>query len=362
VRAVVAHAAHDFRYEEVPDPVLDGGAILDIEAAGVCAADRMIEAGASPWALDFPFVPGHENVGTVGEIDPEAARRWGVVAGDRVVHEVMVPCGECRSCRRERPHLCRRGAHIGSSLPGGWAERTWLPPGARVWRVPAGLAPEEAVLAEPLACAIHAVERADPGPDDSLVISGIGAIGAAAIAYVNAARPVRSLIALVTSTWRAGVARELGADLTIDVRSSDAAAALRDRFDGVGPDVYLDLSGDTASVDLGLDVVAPGGRVALYGVYRERASVDWNVVAEFKELEIRGGHLAPIEFGNALELLARRAVDGRRLVTSRYALADVRSALDEPRDEALKTILLPRGVPAATLAPGTQPMGGDRTR
>ena len=49
----------------------------------------------------------------------------------------------------------------------------------------------------------------------------------------------------------------------------------------------------------------------LYGVYREPARVDWNVVAEFKELEIRGGHLAPTEFGMALDLLARRAVDGR---------------------------------------------------
>jgi L-iditol 2-dehydrogenase len=80
-------------------------------------------------------------------------------------------------------------------------------------------------------------------------------------------------------------------------------------------------------------------------VYRKRASVDWNVVAEFKELELRGGHLAPTEFGRALELLASRDVDGRRLVTAMYALDDVQSALDESRDEALmtlKTILLPR--------------------
>jgi L-iditol 2-dehydrogenase len=349
MKAVVAHAAHDFRYADVPDPVLDGGAILSIEASGVCAADRMIHAGTSPWVLGFPFVPGHENVGTIREIDPTTAERWGVAAGDRVVPEVMVPCGVCPSCRRDRPHLCRQGAHIGSSLPGGWADRTWLPLRARVWRVPDGLPPEEAVLAEPLACAIHAIERADPGPDDVLVISGVGALGAAAIAYVAAARPVRSLIALVTSSWRATIARELGAHDAIDVRSShQAAAALRDRFDGVGPEVYVDFSGQTASVELGLEVIAPGGRMTLYGVYRERASVDWNVVAEFKELEIRGGHLAPTEFGLALDLLARRAVDARRLVTSTYALADVRAALEEPRAEALKTILVPEGTERAS--------------
>lgn len=344
MRAVVAHGAGDFRLEDLPEPGLAGGAIIRIEAAGVCAADRMIYAGSSPWELPFPFTPGHENVGTILDIDPDPAARWGVDVGDRVVPEVMVPCGDCAMCRRERFHLCRNGRHLGSSLAGGWAERTWLPPEARVWRVPAGLDAQQAVVAEPLACAIHAIERADPRADDVLVISGIGAIGAAGLAYVRAARPVRGLIALVTGPERAELALELGADEAIDVRTSDAAATLRVRFDGVGPDVFVDFSGQTGSVDLGLDVIAPGGRLVLYGVYRTRASVDWNVIAEFKELEIRGGHLAPVEFGRALDLLADGSIDGRRLVTASYPLRDVGSALTESRGgsrKTLKTILLP---------------------
>jgi L-iditol 2-dehydrogenase len=344
VKAVVAHGARDFRVEDVPEPRLEGGAVMAVEATGVCAADRMIYAGTSPWQLSFPFTPGHENVGRILELDPDAGVRWGVAVGDLVVPEVMVPCEVCPLCRRSRFHLCRQGRHIGSSLPGGWAERTWLPAATRVWRVPDGLAAEEAVVAEPLACAIHAIERADPSPHDALVVSGIGALGAAALAYVAAARPVRELVALVTSPERAAVARELGADHAIDVLAGDAVAELRDRFEGIGPDVYVDFSGQTQSLDLGFEAIAPGGRIAIYGVYRTRASVDWNVVAEFKELDIRGGHLAPTEFGTALDLLARRAVDGRRLVTASYPLAEVRSALEESRDEALptlKTILLP---------------------
>ena len=107
----------------------------------------------------------------------------------------------------------------------------------------------------------------------------------------------------------------------------DLVAELRERTEGVGPDHYVDCSGVTASVDLGFDAIAPGGRITLYGVYRERATVDWNTVAEFKELEIRGGHLAPTEFGLALELLASRTIDGRRLVTASYPLdeAEVRN-------------------------------------
>lgn len=344
MKAVVAYGAGDFRLEDVPKPSQVGGAIIRIDASGVCAADRMIYAGTSPWELAFPFTPGHENVGTIVDIDAASAVEWGVAAGDRVVPEVMIPCGHCAMCARERFHLCRNGRHIGSSLPGGWAESAWLPPKARVWRVPDGLVAEEAVVAEPLACAIHAINRADPRPDHTLVISGIGAIGAAALAFVKAVRPVREVVALVTSPERADLARMLGADDAIDVRSVDAATELRARFDDVGPDIYADFSGHVESVDLGLEAVAPGGRLMLYGVYRQRAKVDWNMVAEFKELEIRGGHLAPTEFGQALELLASRKVDGRTLVTASFPLSDVQSALDEPRGgptPTLKTILMP---------------------
>lgn len=365
MRAVVAHGVADFRVQDVPEPSLHGGALIRIEATGVCAADRMIYAGTSPWQLEFPFIPGHENVGTIVEIDAASATSWGVDIGDRVVPEVMVPCGHCPMCRRERPHLCRDGRHIGSSFPGGWAERAWLPPEARVWRVPDGLASEEAVIAEPLACAIHAMERADPGPGDALVISGIGAIGAAALAYVRAARPVREVVALVTSPERAALALSLGADDAFDVRDVDAAGALRERYDGVGPDIYADFSGQTESVDLGLQSIAPGGRLMLYGVYGQPASIDWNVVAEFKELEIRGGHLAPTEFGQALELLASHTVDGRQLVTASYPLNDVQSALDESRGGStttLKTILLPREVALAARAADTTITQGDDTR
>ncbi len=135
---------------------------------------------------------------------------------------------------------------------------------------------------------------------------------------------------------------------------------MRERFDGVGPDIYADFSGRTESVELGLAAVAPGGRLMLYGVYRERASVDWNVVAEFKELEIRGGHLAPTEFGQALELLASGRVDGRSLVTASYSLSEVQSALDEPRDGSLatlKTILLPQEAALAVGSAGSRTNG-----
>ncbi|HSH23890.1 MAG TPA: alcohol dehydrogenase catalytic domain-containing protein, partial [Acidimicrobiales bacterium] len=127
MKAVVARGAGDFRIEEVAEPTQEHGAVIEVEAAGVCAADRMIWRGDGPWELSFPFTPGHEILGRVTWIDDHSAERWGIVPGDRVTAEVMVPCRRCRLCRTGRTNLCRFGTHLGSGLPGAFAQRMALP-------------------------------------------------------------------------------------------------------------------------------------------------------------------------------------------------------------------------------------------
>jgi L-iditol 2-dehydrogenase len=269
VRAVVAHGPHDFRLEPVPDPEPDGGAVIRVEAAGVCAADRMIYGGDSPWELSYPFVPGHEFVGTIVAVAPEAGRRWQVAEGDRVTAEVIAPCDECALCRSGRYHLCRRGVHLGSGLPGGWADFMRLPPRARVWRIPPGLAPERAVLTEPLSCGVYAARRAAIAPGETVAVAGIGPIGSGTLLTAARAEP-SFLLALVTSPERAALARQLGADAALDVRSADAAAAVAEATGERGLDVYVDTSGSTESLELGLELLRPGVSVLVYVVYRLR--------------------------------------------------------------------------------------------
>lgn len=342
MKAVVAHGAGDFRLEDVPEPVLGGGAVIRVEAAGVCAADRSIFRGTSPWQLSFPFVPGHEFVGTVVEIDPEAAARWSVAVGDRVTAEVIVPCDTCRFCVSGRYHLCRDAHHLGSGLPGGWAEYMQLPPRARVWRLPQTLEPWRAVLVEPLSCGLYAAARAEIAASDRVAVAGIGAIGAGVIAGAAAASP-EQLVALATSRARCDVARQLGAHQAIDVRSEDVAARVDELTDGWGLDVYVDASGALESLQRGLALLAPGGRLVVYGVYPPGGgAIDWNLVAEFKELEVRGGHLSPGAFPAAIELLEQGHVDAGLIVTHREPLERFLEAI-EPSDgrPRLRAVLEP---------------------
>lgn len=343
MKAVVAHGPGDFRVEDVAEPDRSAGAVLEVEAAGVCAADRMIWRGDGPWALPFPFTPGHEILGRVAWVDDRSAERWGVVAGDRVTAEVMVPCRRCRLCRAGRTNLCGFGTHLGSGLPGAFAERMALPPEAVVHEIPPELDTAAAALVEPTACAVHAVRRAAIEPDDVVAVAGIGSIGAAVLGV--AAGKGRRLLAVVTSAARGERARSLGADDVVVSGRSGGAEALEGLLElsgGVGPDVFLDCSGSTEAVELGLAALVPGGRLVLYGVYRRPATIDLNVVAEHKELDVRGAHLAPGAFPEAIEALRTGAVDASCIVTHRHSLDHVRTAVaDAPGADRLKAILVP---------------------
>ena len=311
MRAVVAHGPGDFRLAQVEDPV--GGLLVEVEAAGVCAADRMLWTGRHPWgALAWPFVPGHELLGR----DP---------AGRRVTAEVKVPCGSCPACARGEDHLCPHGRHLGSGFPGAFAERVALPAGARVHEVPEGLSTEQAVLAEPMACALHAVRRAGVRPGDRVAIAGLGGLGALAV-HAARAQGAAHVTAVVRNDDKTRLARELGYD------------AVTREPSGAAYDTVLDVSGSVDAVAALLHSVRPGGRVGVYGVYLEPLPLDLNALAEFGELTVSGGHLAPRCFPEAIALL--HLVDGALVVTGTHPLERLTDALEAPQPR-LKEIVRP---------------------
>ena len=311
MRAVVAYGPGDFRLEQVEDPV--GGLLVDVEAAGVCAADRMLWTGRHPWgALAWPFVPGHELLGR----DP---------TGRRVTAEVKVPCGSCPACARGEDHLCPHGRHLGSGFPGAFAERVALPVGARVHDIPETLTTLQAVLAEPMACALHAVRRAGVRPGDRVAIAGLGGLGALAV-HAARAQGAAHVTAVVRSDDKARLAREVGYDAATTEPS------------GAAYDTVVDVSGSVDAVAVLLRAVRPGGRVGVYGVYREPLPLDLNALAEFGELTVSGGHLAPGCFPEAIALL--HLVDAALVVTGTHPLERLTDALEAPQPR-LKEIVRP---------------------
>ena len=309
MRAITAYGPKNFVLEEVSSPSpAPYGWVLDVEIAGVCAADRMLWRGDGPWSVKYPFIPGHEIVGRIVEAGPHADAQWQL--GDRVAVEVMVPCGVCLQCRSGRENLCEGGSHLGSDLPGAFAERIAIPAAAKMHAVPETISSPNAAGIEMLANALHAIERAELCDGGTVAVIGIGAVGAAVVKATRAIHPTAHVIAVINRAERLDFALSLGAEEVFVSGTVDAASRLEELCQRRAPSRVMEMSGSTAGAQLAFEMVRPGGRVCLYGVYRHKVELDLNLISEHKELDVAGGHLAPNgAFKKAIDMLAQGAVE-----------------------------------------------------
>ncbi|WP_299151761.1 alcohol dehydrogenase catalytic domain-containing protein [uncultured Tateyamaria sp.] len=320
-----------------------GEVLVRVDASGICAADRAMWDATGPWALNFPFTPGHEFTGTVVELDAQAAQATGLKPGDRAIAELNVTTGDDFYRQRGAYHLTDHMQVLGATLDGGWAEYMIYPAGAVIHKVPDGLSNKAACYTEPLANAIHGVQRADIQFDDVVVISGAGPIGMGMV-QAAALKTPRKVILINPGAAKRAAALTLGADLAFAPDDPQLAEALGDLTQGRGADVFLEASGQTSAFEQGLQIVRKGARLVVFGVYKSPASIDLNIFGEFKELDIRGGHLAPFTYETALDLMARGKIDGDASVTHVYPLEDFEAALThkpEPGELQIKVMLDP---------------------
>jgi len=351
MHAIVAHGAQDFQYEEIDKPAAGPGEVLiKVDATGICASERSIWKGGDPWSVraeaagydwkPVQYVPGHEFAGTVVEMGEDAAEATGLQIGDMATAEILIPCRTCFYCVRGLYHLCiARTGGVGRS----WAEFMKFPAGALVWKIPEGVSAQEAALIEPLACSAHGVERANIGPEDTVVVSGLGSIGMGMLQIARLKTPYR-LIGLDIDDKLCEIAVELGADHAFNPKTTDVDAAIEELTDGIGCDIYLEASGSPAALETAFQVLRKRGRLMVYGVYRSKATLDFNEVSEFKELEIVGGHLSPWTYPLVIQYLERGLIDAQRMITDVFPLSEITAALeakDKPGHTSIKTLLIP---------------------
>ncbi len=354
MQAVVCHAPQDYRLETVPVPQVGAGEVLvRVKAAGVCASDVKAFYGAPriwggegfPAYTIAPVIPGHEFVGEVVELGEGAAEKYGLALGDKVVSEQIIPCGECRYCRRGQYWMCQvhhiYGFHGGFD-DGAWAEYMKLPVGALNYKVPASVPDDQAALVEPLACAIHAVERGEIKLGDVVVIAGMGPIGLCMLQTARLQSP-GLLIALDAKADRVAKALQLGADLALDVTQEDVIARVLELTDGYGCDVYIEATGHPAAVNQGLQMIRKLGTYVEFSVMAGPSSVDWSIIGDQKELNIHGAHLSPYRYPLAIDYIASGKVNVEALISHRFALADYLKAIETAHSAkgSSKVLLIP---------------------
>ncbi len=263
-RAVVFNGDETWELRDlpVPDPQ-PGGAVLRVEATGLCHSDVDHFRGHvhTSWGGRFPSIPGHEIVGRIERIDPAAQRAWGVGEGDRVAVRdfVVTPEGY-------RIYGHDFSVEEGSGLYGGFAEHLELLPGSMVYRLREDRPATELTVFEPLSCAVTWVEPIHTG--DVVVIEGPGHMGMATIVAARAAGAKTIIVTGVArDLLRLERARHIGADHSIDVESEDVVARVRTITDGHMADVVIDAaSGSPVTVNVAMNLVRRGGHVVIAGM------------------------------------------------------------------------------------------------
>ena len=201
MNAVLNYAPNDYRLERIPIPKIGTEEVLiKIDAAGICGSDGKCFHGApSFWDkwVQAPVVPGHEFYGTVVELGPGAGEKFGIKTGDKIIAEQIYPCDRCRYCQRGQYWMCEVHDMYGfqKHCNGAWAEYMKLGSRSRIHKMPADIKMEDGVLVEPLACAIHAVERGEIQLGDTVVLAGVGTLGSLMLQIVKLKNPGQIIVA-----------------------------------------------------------------------------------------------------------------------------------------------------------------------
>jgi alcohol dehydrogenase len=308
----------------VRDPVpAPDGAVIRVEATGLCRSDWHGWRGHDPDINSFPHIPGHEFAGTVIEVGSDADRAF---VGRRVTMPFVAGCGSCPECRRGDPQICDRQFQPGFTGWGSFAEFV------AVRYANGNLVPlpetMTSVAAAAMGCrfgtsyrAVTAQGRLRAG--EWIAVHGCGGVGLSAIMIARALDA--RVVAIDVRDEPLKLAQQLGADSIINASTlSDVPSAVRDVTRG-GADVSLDALGGRTTFINSVMSLRKRGRHVQVGLLTEKDQLPPSVISRLIawELEIIGSHgIQAQAYPGIFELIQKGKLDPAALVERTLPLAD----------------------------------------
>jgi L-idonate 5-dehydrogenase len=338
VKAVVIHQAMDLRVEEREAQTLGQGQIeVAIKRGGICGSDLHYykHGGFGTIRLKEPMVLGHE---VAGEVTKLGAGVTNVKVGDIVAISPSRPCGECIYCQQGQQNHCLDMLFYGSAMRfphiQGAFQQILIAEASQAHIIAKNVSIEEAAFAEPFAVTLHAIVRAGSLANKRLLVTGCGPIGALAIiaARVHGAQEI---VATDVSDFTLGLARKIGADHTINV-ATNANAITPFKANKGYFDIIIEASGNEAALHMGLEVIKPRSTLVQLGLGGNIALPQNMIVS--KEIEIKGSFRFHEEFALAVDLINKKRVELKPLLTEIMPLAQAKQAFElaSDRSKAMK--------------------------
>ena len=336
-----------FELQDVPrrDPA-HGEVLVRVSAAGVCHTELHFRSGLLDLGV-APVTMGHEVVGRIEAVGDGVP---GERVGQRVIVYYYVGCGDCPHCRVGDEHLCPRlKAEYGFVSDGGYAEYVTVPARNAV-PLPDSVSDVEAA---PIGCgvttAVHAARLAGLAPGEWAVVYGVGGVGFGLVQLARASGA--RVIAVGRSAAKLALARELGAEFTVDASGSapgsapagKVAARVREITGGAGADVVFECVGTAETMAASSAALGRRGRLVFIGYSTDSFTVHPIQLVVFEQQVIGSVGATLQELYESVDLVARgvvRTVVDRTLPLERFA--DAIEAV-ERGDVVGKAVLLPAG-------------------
>jgi L-iditol 2-dehydrogenase len=291
-----------------------GEVLVRTRSVGVCGSDLEIFRGGFAHAVP-PLVMGHEACGIVEEITEGVEN---LRPGDRVAVDPAIFCGACEFCRRGSYWQCDHRGILGMQGRDGAYAEYFVMPAPSCFPLPEGMPWDEAALIDIVADPLHAMDMISLAIGETVAVFGPGPGG---LSFVQLARLAgASLVILVgTRPERLALGKELGADETINIHEQNPVEAILEITRGRGVDVGIEASGSVGAIHQALKVCRKQGRVMVFGIYSENASLDMQDMHR-RELTILGSSGCPWAMPRAVELVASKRVRVLPMITHRVDL------------------------------------------
>lgn len=330
MRAVIWEKPGELRIADTRDPEpADGELIVEVSVCGVCGTDVHIADGHFP-PTPYPIIPGHEFCGRIVARGNSVPDVW--LEGRRVAVDPSLFCGSCQACRAGRGNLCARWGAIGDTANGAMAEFVAVP-FANAYLIPDSVTDQQGALIEPLACAVHGLRVIGPVLGQHVLIMGAGTMGLLLLQLL-----LRAGAASVTVVDRKPPRLQAAASLGASVVAEDVAATDGRRFN-----VTVDATGVPEAIEAAYASLDRGGRLLIFGVTPEDASVSLSPFRIYNdELTVLGSMAVLHSFQEAADLMSQGVLDTAPLLGLPVRLDQFPEALARARrGEGIKIQVAP---------------------
>ena len=323
----------------MPKPkVGEGQVLIEVKAAGLCGTDVHIfydEFRSNP-----PVILGHEVSGIVAEKGKGVTN---VKTGERVTTEsYFKTCSLCYYCRNGKENLCLNRLSIGSRINGGMAKYVVVP-ARNIHKLPKNISYVAGAMTEPLACVIHStLDMTKITPGSIAVVSGPGPIGLLTAQVAKQAGAVVIIIGIKRDVDRLRLAKDVGADYTVNLEKEDATELIDNLSGGHGADVVFECAGVETSVEMCLRLVRRAGQYTQIGLVGQKVSFDIDQII-YKEVLLRGGNASvPSAWIRALKLMEMGKIKIKPLISHVLPISEWEKAFNMFKEKSgLKIILTP---------------------